>query len=116
MSRFSQSIAILLVSVLVLTGHSMAIARGTPMSAEQMELCTGSGPVMVLVDAEGKPTGASHICPKFSLSLLNAVAVPDMVVQRVEGRGERIAMPGEVRLDVIRAVSSAARGPPMIGA
>lgn len=116
MSRFSQSIAILLVCVLVLTGHSMAIARGTPMSTEQIELCTGSGPVMVLVDAEGKPTGASHICPKFSLSLLNAVAIPEVVLRRAEGRNERIVVPDEVRLRVIRMVSTVARGPPLIGA
>jgi len=112
MNRLRQPLAILLVAVLVLTGHSMAIARGMPMPADQIELCTGSGPVMMPVDAEGNPTGAAHICPDFSLSLLNAVAVPEVVLVRIEGRGEKISVPQEQVLHVIRGVRPAARGPP----
>ncbi|MBR9843632.1 MAG: hypothetical protein GYB25_10750 [Rhodobacteraceae bacterium] len=112
MNRLRQPLAILLVAVLVLTGHSMAIARGMPMPADQIELCTGSGPVMMAVDAEGNPTGPAHICPDFSLSLLNAVAVPEVVLVRVEGRGEKIVVPEERVLRVIRGVSTVARGPP----
>jgi len=113
MIRLRQPLAILLVVVLVLTGHSMAIARGMPLPADQVELCTGSGPVMMAVDGDGNPTGPAHICPDFSLSLLNAVAVPDVVVRRVEGRGEKIAVPQERVLHVIQAVSTVARGPPL---
>ncbi len=113
MIRLRQPIAILLVAVLVLTGHSMAIARGMPMSAGEIELCTGAyGPVMMPVDAEGNPTGPPHICPEFSLSLLNAVAVPDVVLRAVQGRGEKIVLPQECSLRVIRPVSTVARGPP----
>jgi hypothetical protein len=113
MIRLRQPIAILLVAVLVLTGHSMAVARGMAMPVDEMELCTGaSGPVMMPVDAEGNPTGPPHICPEFSLSLLNAVAVPDVVLHAVEGRGEKIVVPQERSLRVIRPVSTVARGPP----
>lgn len=114
MNRFRQSLAILLVSVLVLTGHSMAIARGMPMAMGAIELCTGAeGPVMMPVDAEGNPTGPPHICPEFSLSLLNAVAVPEIVLHSVEGRGEKIIVPEVRALRVIRAVGTVARGPPV---
>ena len=116
MNRLRHSIAILLVAVLVLTGHSMAIARGMPMASDQIELCTGTGPVMMPVDAEGNPTGPAHICPDFSLSLLNAVAVPEVVLVRVEGRGERIVLPQDHALRVIRGVTTVARGPPAVWA
>lgn len=58
-----------LIAVLVLTGHSLAVARGAPHAAGVIELCTDNGPVMVAVDTQGVPTGQSHICPDFSLML-----------------------------------------------
>ncbi|MFD1507881.1 hypothetical protein [Lacimonas salitolerans] len=61
-----------LVLVLALTGQSMAIARGMPGPAGQMVLCTGSGPVTVLVDEDGQPTSPPHICPECTQSLFAA--------------------------------------------
>ena len=57
--------------VLTLTGQTMALARTAPDPAGHMVLCTGTGPVTVLIDAEGQPTGAVHICPDCALSLLD---------------------------------------------
>ncbi|WP_424984439.1 hypothetical protein [Microbulbifer sp. S227A] len=48
----------------------MAIARAAPGPAGQIELCTGSGPIMVYVDEAGAPVGPPHLCPDFALSLL----------------------------------------------
>ena len=56
--------------MLVVTSLSMAVARGAPGPAGQLVICTGSGPVMINVDAEGQPTGAAHICPEAALSLI----------------------------------------------
>src|SRR6056297_1935912 len=67
-------LAFALAFVLTFTGQSMALARTAPDPAGQMVLCTGSGPVTVLLDAEGQPTGAVHVCPDCTLSLLAAVA------------------------------------------
>ncbi|WP_299351863.1 hypothetical protein [uncultured Shimia sp.] len=112
MIRLRKQIAILLVAVLVLTGHSMAIARGMPTASGVMELCTGSGPVMIAVDAEGNPTGHTHICPEFSLSLMDAVAPVPALAVPVETRGQKITSVHDVSLGVIRAVEASARAPP----
>jgi len=114
MIRLRTYIAILLVSVLGLTSHSMAIARGMPTASGYMELCTGTGPVMMPVDADGNPTGPSHICPEFSLSLMDAVATVPVVAALSEGRGQRIGDAYEVSRRVIRLVMASARDPPVV--
>ena len=67
-------LALCLCALLALTSQTMAVARGAPTPAGTMLLCTGTGPVTVLVDADGKPTGAVHICPDCALGLFDAVA------------------------------------------
>jgi hypothetical protein len=54
----------------------MAMARGTPAPVGQAVLCSGTGLVTVLVDAEGQPTGQVHICPDCALSILAGVTPP----------------------------------------
>lgn len=114
MVRLRLHIASLLVAVLVLTGHSMAIARGMPTASGFMELCTGTGPVMMPVDAEGNPTGPSHICPEFSLSLMEALSPVPVVALPLDGRGQKIGHAYEVSLRVIRPIEASARAPPFV--
>ena len=114
MTWMHRQIAILLMAVLVLTGHSMAIARGMQGSVGLMELCIGDSAVMVAVDGEGNPTGYSHICPEFSLSLMDAVAPVPALALPVEMRGRKIESVHEVSLGVIRAVRTSARAPPVV--
>ena len=63
-------LAIVLAMMLAPTGQSMAVARGMPGASGQMVICTGSGPVMISVDANGQPVGAAHICPEAALGLI----------------------------------------------
>jgi hypothetical protein len=102
-----------MVLVLVATGHSMAIARGMPGAAGYAEYCIGETSVKVAVDAEGNPTGGSHICPDFSLSLLNWVDqhAPALPVIPSKSRSER---PQHIAaFHVSRRLSATARGPPV---
>lgn len=71
--------ALLLALVLALTSQSMAVARGASAATGQMVLCTGSGPMAIYLDAEGKPTSAPHICPDSALNISFAgpVELPD---------------------------------------
>jgi len=73
-------IAIALAALLALTGHSMAQARSAPGPDGHMILCTGTGPLAVLVDANGQPAGPAHICPDCAMSLFQIAmdAGPDM--------------------------------------
>ncbi|MEQ9695068.1 hypothetical protein [Shimia sp. SDUM112013] len=91
----------------------MAIARGMPTASGFMELCIGTGPVMVPVDAEGNPTGPSHICPEFSLSLMDAVAPVPALAAPDESRGRKIGEAYAVSFRVIRPVETSARAPPL---
>ena len=63
---------LLLALLLGLTGQSMAVARGAPPPVGVMVLCTGAGPLRVLVDETGAPVGPMHICPDCALSLFDA--------------------------------------------
>lgn len=98
---------------LVLTGHSMAVARGMPGVAGYVEYCIGHTPVMVAVDAEGNPTGESHICPEFSLSLLNLVAEETAQIVAPQGRAHRLVVTEPDVAHLIRILKGAARAPPV---
>lgn len=105
MTLSSRSLLALLLSlVLVLTAQTMAMARGAPGPAGQMELCTGSGVVIVTLDENGDPVGRPHICPDYALHLLSAVVPPDAPVLRLpvrpDPRPDRVARtsPAPVRL------------------
>ncbi|SLN30984.1 hypothetical protein ROG8370_01223 [Roseovarius gaetbuli] len=74
MTPFRPILALCLCALLALTSQTMAVARGAPAPAGTMVLCTGTGPVTVLVDSEGTPTGAVHICPDCALGLFHAIA------------------------------------------
>ncbi|SHJ31826.1 hypothetical protein SAMN05444000_10755 [Shimia gijangensis] len=114
MTWLRNQIVILLVAVLVLTGHSMAIARVMPTASGFMELCTGTGPVMTPMDAEGNPTGPSHICPEFSLSLMDAVAPVPVLAVPLQVRGRKAEPTYEASFQLIRVVEASARAPPAL--
>ncbi|WP_422047741.1 hypothetical protein [Shimia sp.] len=112
-ANFRAYISGVLALVLVLTGHSMAIARGMPGVAGYAEYCIGENPVMVPVDADGNPTGAPHLCPDFSASLLTWIAVPEATIEAHFGQSRiaRLALGDHV--EAIRQTSPSARAPPI---
>ena len=67
--------ALALTALLVLTGQGLAVARGMAPATQSAELCTGSGPVMVHLDANGQPTAPPHYCPDGALALLQLLAL-----------------------------------------
>jgi len=72
-----RAFGLILALMLALTGQGLAVARTAPDAAGHIVLCTGAGPVMVYVDAEGKPTRAPHYCPDGALGLLDLAVAPD---------------------------------------
>lgn len=103
----------MLALMLALTGQSAAVARGMPDAAGQIVLCTGAGPVSVLVDENGQPVGPGHICPDCALSLF-AVAggLPEFAV-RPMGKGVRLRPEGMARAISSDGPVARARGPPV---
>lgn len=74
--RITRTIKALLVAfLLIVTSQSMAVARGTMRDASgAVVLCTGTGPITVLTDADGQPIGPSHICPDCALTVMAGLA------------------------------------------
>lgn len=112
MRRFRPFAALALALLLVLTAQSMAVARGMPGAAGSVVLCTGSGPVTVLTDAEGQPLGPAHICPDCALSLIVTLAHPLPDAPRPAGRAEALVLPGAVAVLQRGARPFSARDPP----
>ncbi|MBU2891171.1 DUF2946 family protein [Celeribacter halophilus] len=67
--------ALVVALLLVVTSQSMAVARGTMRDATgAVVICTGTGPLTVLTDADGQPVGPAHICPDCALSVIAGLA------------------------------------------
>lgn len=67
-----RALPLLLAVIVAFSSVQMAVARGQAAPAGSMVICAGQGFVTVLVDAEGQPTGAVHLCPDCALSLFSA--------------------------------------------
>ena len=70
MNKLRSYLAVMLSLMLVQTGSAMAQARMMNPATGEMVLCTGNGPVAVPVDAQGQPTGKSHVCPDCALAVV----------------------------------------------
>lgn len=71
--------------LVLLTGQGMASTRGMNAAVGHMVICTGTGPVLVMIDEGGQPTKAPAFCPDYAMSLLGAV-LPDVVAVQPPGR------------------------------
>ncbi len=68
---FNNIPGLVLALMVALTSQSMALARGQMYDASgAMVICTGTGPVSVLVDREGQPVERAPICPDCAFSFL----------------------------------------------
>jgi len=105
-------LALALTLLLVLTSQTMALARGAPTPVGQAVLCTGTGPITVLVDAEGQPTGQVHICPDCAFGLMDAVLRPQSDVFAADHVEDTEAADFTVQNHPSAPVVFAARAPP----
>jgi len=89
----SPILAILAALLVALTGQSLAVARGASDVAGQIEICSGSGPVMIYVDADGQPVAAPRYCPEAALSLLATVWVSSAQPAMPQGAARSVQIP-----------------------
>lgn len=99
--------------LLIVTAQSVAVARGMPGPAGHMVLCTGSGPVMIFVDANGTPTDPPQYCPEGALALLGAVALTAMADARPQGMSRARGLPVAPAEHIRHTHVATARGPPL---
>lgn len=80
--RIDRIIAGALCLILVLTAPVLALSRTAPGAAGMMVICTGTGPVSIVVDGTGQPIGQTHICPDCAAAALGAI-LPEIAQQLV---------------------------------
>ncbi|GAA6190280.1 hypothetical protein [Phaeobacter sp. NW0010-22] len=107
-------LAVMLSMVLALTAQGLAQSRGVSMAQGQMEICTGTGPVMVYVDADGQPTQAPHYCPDFALTLLSALGVADITAPRGPAGMSVNGAKGYAQVPTAVVLRASARAPPAL--
>lgn len=108
------SFALALSLLIGLTGQGVANSSGVSTAVGQMEICSGSGPVILYMDAQGQPTAPPHYCPDFALMLLGAL-LPDAAVAPVPP-GRDLPAPNRTYPSLISRTLSAvpARAPPVL--
>ena len=113
-TRIRTYLALLLALLLVVTGQSLAVTRGSGGPAGQMVLCTGAGPLMVYVDENGAPTGPPVYCPDFGLTLFNAMILADLgATGDITGRASLVMPVAPVR-GIVGFGDALARAPPFV--
>ena len=106
--------ALALAFLLVVTAQSMAVARGMPGAAGSVVLCTGTGPVTILTDAEGQPIGPAHICPDCALALIVTLGQAEADVAHPMGRADALPVAAVAVVLPQRVRPFSARDPPAV--
>ncbi|MGH1425464.1 MAG: hypothetical protein ACRBBU_12105 [Pseudooceanicola sp.] len=102
-----------LATILTLTGQAAAIARGQADSADWIEICSGSGVVMIGVDANGDPTGETVYCPENAAALFGAIAVAPLVADFTSSVSQASTPPNPPLSYIAIPHPPKARGPPV---
>jgi hypothetical protein len=96
------------------TSIQFAAARGQSPAVGMMEICTGTGPVHILVDENGEPTGGVMLCPDYALAFFADVwgSLPQA---NWDAQWQAILVSqGAIRLITNDVLSAQARGPPIL--
>lgn len=76
-------VSVLLALLIAVTAIHVGAMRGQAKAAGSIVVCTGTGPVSIAVDAQGRPVGPAHVCPDCVMTLLAAVDAPAVAPHRV---------------------------------
>lgn len=76
-----QGTFVLLLLLVVFTSMALAAARGQAPAVGTLVICTGTGPIHILVDENGQPTGGLMVCPDYAVAFFADITAvtPDLV-------------------------------------
>ncbi|MEB8385826.1 hypothetical protein OO012_01180 [Rhodobacteraceae bacterium KMM 6894] len=114
MYRLRISLASLAALALILSGSVALQMRAAPGPSGQIVICSGRGPVTVLVDADGQPTGQVHICPDCTLHALSSVVPETLTLARAVAVSVVRAESQYIVLRTMARRAPQARGPPVV--
>lgn len=113
MMRFRSLLGLCLALLVTVTSQQLAIARGQPHAAGQVELCVGSEVIVISVDENGNPTGPAHICPDVAIAFLVPVALPDLDLAPVVHISKALFVAQTAQQSSLVHIDAQARGPPV---
>ena len=110
--RLRSLAAFVLALLIAVTAQAAAVAHAAPGPTGRMEICTGTGPVMVYTDETGAPTGPPVYCPDFALSLVLALDLPAPVIGARDAHLLTLTVPETLSGTAQALPDAQARGPP----
>lgn len=110
---FRQLTCLMLALVIGLTSVQLAAARGQPPAVGTVVICTGTGPVHILVDETGQPTGGVMVCPDYATAFFADIWAEGPVARRVEIWQDIWIVRGAALGARRNPVEAQARGPPI---
>ena len=107
-------LTLFLVLVVTLTAHSAGAMRGMQDATGQMVICSGSGPVVISVDADGQPARAPGNCPDciaLGMDALAPVSHMQLALRRPQGNARPLT---PARIQSRMPLRACARAPPFV--
>ncbi|MFP7672614.1 hypothetical protein ACG74X_04560 [Marivita sp. S0852] len=108
-----QTTLCVLLLVIGFASVQLAAARGQAPAVGTMVICTGTGPIHILVDENGDPTGAVMVCPDYALAFFADITGSTPQAKRVDLLTSLWTSRTRARAAEQEAPSSHARGPPI---
>lgn len=99
--------------MLVVTSHSVVLARGSETAVDQMVICKGSQAVTVYIDASGEPTLAPHMCPDCTLLGLDGLPRGVFVLGRAPVFSHQAATEAALAMQPLAYSHAMVRAPPV---
>ncbi|WP_240931831.1 hypothetical protein [Parasedimentitalea denitrificans] len=107
-------LTLFLVLAVTLTAHSAGAMRGMRDATGQVVICSGTGPVVIYVDADGQPARAPGNCPDCITLGLDLSVVPEQVALAMPRPKGRVQLPAQVRIQSRMILNACARAPPFV--
>ena len=107
-------LTLFLVLAVTLTAHSAGAMRGMRDATGQMVICSGTGPVVIYVDADGQPARAPGNCPDCITLSMDALAPPlpvQLALREPQGKAQLLT-PEHIQSRM--PLRACARAPPLV--
>jgi len=107
-------LTLFLVLAVTLTAHSAGAMRGMRDATGQVVICSGTGPVVIYVDADGQPARTPVNCPDCITLNIDAMAAPEQVQLAMRRPQVKVQQPARVRIQSRMPLQACARAPPFV--
>ena len=107
-------LTLILVLAVTLTAHSAGAMRGMRDAAGQVVICSGTGPVVIYVDADGQPARTPGNCPDCIMLGMDLSVAPEQMPMAMPRPKGRTQVPAQVPNQSRMILNACARAPPFV--